>query len=548
MLRRASDILTPVLAIAAAINVVYLAFVPGYDWRVGPLHLIAHAAFKPLIILSASFTLAILARMAAGTAREAVVEPGEPWLPPWPLLVTVAVIGAYAVSFRIDYHDSFWAYAGFSASHASAGSLAEYFFRRLPDGFYRPVGFLSLWLDWRLFGDALGWYHLQSVGLHLANSLLVAVVGRGLGFKRAVATAAALVFAVAPATFETVMWPAARFDLLAAFFSLAAFALALRYTKEGGATALLAMCCSLTLALFSKESAYAAPLLLIVLRLVRGAGGAASPELRRWRVAILCAFLAAAAAVALRFLVLGGIGGYGSLHFALTWNTVATMLVRAPLACQMAVDATTRWPLWMGAGVAAFALLLVYVAFTYRPGPRRSEWWPLAALLVALLPSANVIAFIGPSLVQGRYLYYCSVWPALFLGAVLMRTPRPRAALALWVALAGLATFFNQYVPERRVDAIPRLVAGIAEDLNAAPSCRQIALVDMPDQMNGSLFFSEELTGALIARLPGVAVDFKGRSTRERPSPSACLAYAWIDETPPLVRLKRIRGEGSHAW
>jgi len=545
MLRRAFEILTRVLVIAAAVNVACLAFVPGYDWRAGPLHLVAHAAFKPLIFLSASFTLAILARMAAGASRDVN---GNLSLPAWPLLVAVAAIGAYAISFRVNYHDSLWAYASFSASHASASSLAEYFYRRLPDGFYRPIGFLSLWLDWRLFGNALGWYHLQSVGLHLGNSLLVAVLGRGLGFRRSTATAAALVFAVAPATFETVMWPAARFDLLAAFFSLAAFALALRFAKAGGIAALAAMCGSLALALLSKESAYAAPLLLIVLRLVRGAGGAAPAELRRWRLAILCAFLVAATAVAVRFPVLGGIGGYGSLHFALTWNTVATMLVRAPLACQMALDATTRWPLWVDAGVAGFALLLVYVAFTYRPQSPRREWWPLAALLVALLPSANVIAFIGPSLVQGRYLYYCSVWPAFFLGAVLMRTAHPRAVLGLWVVLAGLATFFSQYVHERRVDAIPRLVAEIAEDLKAVPSCQQVALVDMPDQVNGSLFFSEELARALGARLPGVEIELKGRTTREGPPPSACLAYTWVDETPPLVRLKRIRGGGSHTW
>jgi hypothetical protein len=520
MLRRAFEIVTRVLAIAAAANVAYLAFVPEYDWQAGPLHLVAHAAFKPLILLSAAFTLAILARMAGGASPNR-----ESALPAWGLLVAAAAAGAYAISFRVNYHDPLWAYADFS----SAGQVAEYFYRRLPDGFYRPIGFLSLWIDWRMFGDALGWYHLQSVGLHVANALLVAVLGRGLGYKRSVATAAALVFAVAPATFETVLWPAARFDLLAAFFSLIAFCLALRYARAGGLAVLFAMCASIALALISKESAYAAPLLLIVLWL-----RAAPEETKRWARAISCAFLVAAAAVALRFLILGGIGGYGSLHFALTWKTLATLLVRAPLACQMAVDATTRWPLWVGAAVAGFALLLVYIAFTYRPGPARREWWPLAALFVALLPSANVIAFIGPSLVQGRYLYYCSVWAALFLGAVVMRTPHPRTALALWVALAGLATFFNQYVHQSRVEAVPRLVDGIAEDRRAVPSCNRIALVGMPDQMNGSLFFSEELVSEVGKRLPGVEIEFNGANTS-----SACLVYAWVGETPPGVRLKR---------
>ena len=49
------------VVIAAAVNVAFLLAHGGtYDFRLGFLHLVAHGAFKPLLILNGAFLLAVL--------------------------------------------------------------------------------------------------------------------------------------------------------------------------------------------------------------------------------------------------------------------------------------------------------------------------------------------------------------------------------------------------------------------------------------------------------------------------------------------------------
>ena len=113
----------------------------------------------------------------------------------------------------------------------------------------------------------------------------------------------------------------------------------------------------------------------------------------------------------------------------------------------------------------------------------------LALLLVAPPPTANVITFFGPSLVQGRYLYFGSVWSAIPLGAVLRANAYAQGgSWTLGGALASLAVFFNANVHKRRLDAMPGTVAHIASELRVNRQCREVALVAKPDQMNGALF------------------------------------------------------------
>jgi hypothetical protein len=524
---------------ATAANVAYLAFSPHYDVRFGILQFSAHGIFKPLMYASGSFLIAVLARNAAADAG--VPRGARPISFP-SLWIVAAALAPYAISFWINYHHTEWAHTDISSSHASFASLARLFYERQYDNFYRPLTLMSLWVDWRLFGDALAWYHVQSLLLHALNALLVARLGRRLGLGDA-ATTAGLIFAVSPAIFETVIWPGARFDELSVFFSLAAMVLSLRYIADKSRTALTAGCGCLSLGILSKETAYIVPALWLVL-LLRRRKKASEDELGRWRSATICFIAVATSAALLRVGVLGGIGGYtengASLHLRLNLKTFTSQLIRAPLVGQMAIDSSVRLTLWASAAVALFAALLVYVAGTYKPQPRGREWWFVVCLLVSLAPMANLVAFIGPALVQGRYLYFASVWSAMFLGGVIMQTPRPRAALAAWIALAGSATFFNTYVHARRLQTLPGTVTRIAADRVAARQCATIALVDMLDQTNGNLFFSDELLRSVRGALPGVTVEFHGRTSREDASPSACLVYKWFDPDPDFGRLRRI--------
>src|SRR5208283_5626216 len=80
--------------------------------------------------------------------------------------------------------------------------------------FIRPLGIISLDLDYRMWHAwAPGW-HLTSLGLHLAVAATVFYLCKELGNDGEVSGTAACIFAVLPVNTEAVAWVAARFDLV----------------------------------------------------------------------------------------------------------------------------------------------------------------------------------------------------------------------------------------------------------------------------------------------------------------------------------------------
>ena len=116
--------------------------------------------------------------------------------------------------------------------------------------YYRPLVFLSHAMDWEVWGlDPLG-YHLRSLLLHAGCSVLVFFLARRL-LSPAMSVVAAALFALHPASHEAVYWMAARFDLMATFFTLVAVALLSDNRLMWRSIGVLAF----ALALLSKESA-----------------------------------------------------------------------------------------------------------------------------------------------------------------------------------------------------------------------------------------------------------------------------------------------------
>jgi len=113
-------------------------------------------------------------------------------------------------------------------------------------------------------------FHLGNLLLHMINALLLLVILRSLAPDSGPLTAAAaLAFLLHPLATEPVNYATARFTLLSSTFCLLAVAAHLRYEEEG----LLGKVVSVVffiLALFSKESAAALPLLVFLLDAARG--------------------------------------------------------------------------------------------------------------------------------------------------------------------------------------------------------------------------------------------------------------------------------------
>lgn len=157
--------------LVAAVNVAVLAFLPSYELRLGPFHLPAHGLFKPLLYLGGAVLFATLAQSRKPAEEEAR------WIPPdW--LIGLAAVATYLPSLGVTINHEEWAHRLGSEGVRSLGDLARMFAERHPDGFYRPLTFFSLWLDYRIFSDHLWAYHLQNLVLHAANAVLVAKLAR----------------------------------------------------------------------------------------------------------------------------------------------------------------------------------------------------------------------------------------------------------------------------------------------------------------------------------------------------------------------------------
>ena len=138
---------------------------------------------------------------------------------------------------------------------------------RSPQLTYRPFLPLSLLIDRQWWGLEPFGYHLTNLILHLANVVLVVLLGTMLAGSRSVGIAAGILFGLHPAQTEAVDWVSGRTDLIAAFFSLSAVIGYLCWSRSAGwrgwmwgAGTLVMTAC----ALFSKETAVAVPLAILL--------------------------------------------------------------------------------------------------------------------------------------------------------------------------------------------------------------------------------------------------------------------------------------------
>jgi hypothetical protein len=143
-------------------------------------------------------------------------------------------------------------------------------------GHYQPLSWMSLGLDFVLWGMNPWGYHLTSVLIHAANSVLLyyvilAVLRIGMPSPaRWPAAAAALLHAVHPLRVESVAWVTERRDVLCGFFVLLAL---LAYLKRAElerqgrpATGWLALSClAFAASLLSKALGIMLPVVLLIL-------------------------------------------------------------------------------------------------------------------------------------------------------------------------------------------------------------------------------------------------------------------------------------------
>jgi Flp pilus assembly protein TadD len=325
-----------------------------------------------------------------------------------------------------------------------------------PSNFYRPVQTLVHFCAAMLFGRGPIGFHLLSVMMHaLASAAALLFLRRITGPLRALL--AASLFAAWPIHAEPVAWVSAGPDVNAALFLFLCFWLccAVRSgasSERSPVLLLLLAGAAFFLALLSKETALAAPLLALALPQPRRSESpvpspprqAAGPA--RAALAFGCVFgLPLAVYLVLRTRAVGGLlptTARAALSGAEGWGTALMLLPRyvalAFLPWRVVPDRVvtpTGSPLapaaLFGAAVAA-GLLAAWVWLRRRSPPAA---FGVAILVVPLLPALQVRYFTG-ILQADRYLYIPSLGACLLIseaaGGLFLRAGAPavRALLA----------------------------------------------------------------------------------------------------------------------
>ncbi len=185
--------------------------------------------------------------------------------------------------------------------------------------YFRPFAFASFALDRLVFGDCALCFHTVNVALHFVASLGVAALTRMLIKQPFAGLTAGLIFALHPAHVEAVSWIAGRYDVLCAALLIWSFVCYIRhyedcYSKSNRSRGRILLPLSITLlalASLTKEQAFVFPLtiLLYEMFLPNNSDDPVLPLSKRW-TRVLPYFVAVAVIFCIRWIVLGGPGGY----------------------------------------------------------------------------------------------------------------------------------------------------------------------------------------------------------------------------------------------
>lgn len=141
------------------------------------------------------------------------------------------------------------------------------FFLHDVDGLYRPLRSFYYTFIYSFAGKNEFLYHVSSLFLHTAISILVFFIIYEIISKNSIAFLAALIFAVNPIRTERVTNITGSFDMLGIFFMLLSFYLYIKFSKLGNKDYFFFSLLFLFIAVFSSEEAVTLPLLIVLYEL-----------------------------------------------------------------------------------------------------------------------------------------------------------------------------------------------------------------------------------------------------------------------------------------
>jgi protein O-mannosyl-transferase len=136
-------------------------------------------------------------------------------------------------------------------------------FWRPAGAYYRPLLNLSYMLDAVWGGDRAWAYHMGNIFWHTLGSCLVFALLAGLGTRRSLSLLFSLAFALHPALVQAVAWIPGRNDILLGVFFVSSVLALVNYCRQWKAVWLALHLFFFALALFTKETAVALPVIAL---------------------------------------------------------------------------------------------------------------------------------------------------------------------------------------------------------------------------------------------------------------------------------------------
>ena len=286
------------------------------------------------------------------------------------------------------------------------------------DPYFRPI-FSSLFtLNYALFGTAPWRWHLVNILIHAAVTLLVFVVSKEVTERNWVAMLTATLFAVHPAHAESVAWVSGVTDPLMALLLLPAFYFYLRFRRQGTRYLLGCSLGFFFLALLSKETALALPLVVAYCELFHFKREASFTQRLARASGLMAAFAVPIAIYSLmRYQALGTLIFGGQPRYPLIPS-----LLTVPLAI-----------------LKYLGLMLIPWGYSYQ---HYTDFVETAGSGLFLAPLALLVALaIGIALLKSRELTFGAIW------FVVMLAP----------ALAALRQFEPAYLLQERYLYVPSI-------------------------------------------------------------------------------------------
>jgi Flp pilus assembly protein TadD len=325
--------------------------------------------------------------------------------------------------------------------------------------FWGPLTWLTLALDWKLWGADPWGYHLVNLLLHAATGGAFVVVAERLLRQatadapawavRAGAAVAALFWALHPLRVESVAWISERRDVLSGLLLVLTLLLWLEAGTRDAAVRrrwLAAAVAVYILSMLAKPIGMTLPVVLVVLEAYPRRRLTALEDLPRVLRAAAPFAVVAVVGAALALGLTHEVKGLGEhplwvrpalLGFALTFSLWKTLL---PLGLVVLYEIPARWTpgdarLIVGTLVAVAVTVAVVLA--RRRLPALAAVW--VAYVVTLTPVSGLVTHGGPQIAADRYSYLPGLALALLVGALVPLSARARARGLLGARVARLA-------------------------------------------------------------------------------------------------------------